>query len=345
VSKIEQLYLDIVKKQDRDTKLKITFITWTPYTRRSEMLAKELGAILHFIHYLKFRDPLYAPAKYLLQSVKTLLTLVKERPAVIFVMNPPIFCVLVVFLYATLHRARYVIDSHTGAFDSRRWKWSLFLHRFLSRRAITTIVTNEHLKSFVNSWSANAFVLTDAPIQFPEGKATKISRNFNIVVINTFSSDEPVKEILGAAKLMSDINFYITGDVKYARGSYFRSNPTNVVFTGFLPEAKYINLLRSADAIMVLTTNDHTFQCGALEAMSIGKPIITSDWKILRDYFNKGTIYVDNTVTSIARGIKRVRAEKEKLHKEIVHLREERCQEWRKKFDELKVLLANYESS
>jgi glycosyltransferase involved in cell wall biosynthesis len=88
-----------------------------------------------------------------------------------------------------------------------------------------------------------------------------------------------------------------------------------VKFTGFLPDEEYLGLLRGVQAIMVLTTNNHTMQRGACEAVSLGKPIITSDWPVLRSYFNKGTIHVDNSYHGIKEGILEMREKREFLEK------------------------------
>ena len=74
-------------------------------------------------------------------------------------------------------------------------------------------------------------------------------------------------------------------------------------YVGYLPDEEFYGLLEAAHAVMSLTTQDHTFQSGASEALWLGKPIITSDWPLLRAYFDRGTVHVDNTVQGIRRGI------------------------------------------
>ncbi len=43
------------------------------------------------------------------------------------------------------------------------------------------------------------------------------------------------------------------------------------------------------------------------EAVSAGKPLITSNTKMLKNYFTKGTIFVDNTAKGIVEGIEKLR--------------------------------------
>jgi hypothetical protein len=110
-----------------------------------------------------------------------------------------------------------------------------------------------------------------------------------------------------------------------------QDHPANVKFTGFLPDDAYLGLLRSVQAIVVLTTRDHTMQRGACEAVSLGKPIITSDWPLLRSYFHKGTIHVDNTSRGIQAGVRKMQQEKEALERDVLLLQQERQVEWQEK--------------
>jgi hypothetical protein len=71
----------------------------------------------------------------------------------------------------------------------------------------------------------------------------------------------------------------------------------------------------------------------------LGKPIITSDWPVLRDYFNKGTVHVDNTSEGIQAGIRRMQAEGSTLEKEITLLQQERWAEWNEKYTALTQLI------
>jgi len=291
------------------------------------LLSEKLRLKLCLVSSLKRRYFL-APLRYLLQTVKTFSILIGEKPQLVFVQNPPIFATMVVYIYAKLWKARYVIDSHTGALLAPWWKWSLPIHAFLSRRAIITIVTNEHLKALVNSWRADAFIVGDIPTTFPHGKPFLLNGGFNIAVINTFSPDEPIEKILAAATTLPEVHFYVTGDPIRASRALLQSKPANVTFTGFLPDEDYFGLLRAVQAVMVLTTDDHTMQRGACEAVSLGKPIITSDWPVLKEYFDKGTIYTDNSVAEIRQAVQRMQNENEQLGNEILILKAERLEEW-----------------
>jgi glycosyltransferase involved in cell wall biosynthesis len=327
------------KETEPDPTAGCVFIVWHPYSRRAQLLSKKLGLQLRLVHTLKRRYYL-APLRYVLQAVRTWRYLWVERPRLVFVQSPPIFAALIVYLYSRVARTQYVIDAHTGALLAPWWRWSLPLHAFLSRRALTTIVTNQHLYQVVAGWDAASFIVADIPMVFPPSQRLALEGGFRLAVINTFSPDEPLEAVLEAAAALVDVQFYITGDPIRAKRSVLDRRLPNARFTGFLPDPDYFGLLRSMDGILVLTTDDHTMQRGACEAVSLGVPIITSNWPLLREYFHKGTIHVDNTPDGIRQGVRRLQAEKAQLMGEIGALQEERRLEWQQKYAALVALIA-----
>jgi glycosyltransferase involved in cell wall biosynthesis len=304
-------------------------IAWAPYSRMSDTFARELGGKLYCIHYLRFQSPPHAPLKYLLQAFRTWRVLFKERPAAVHVQNPPIVCGLVVYLYTRLSGARFALHYHSAAFGSA-WDWALPLQKFLARRAVANIVTNQHWADVIHTWGARALVMFDPFLDLPETEPFAVEPGFNVAFISTFAADEPVEEVLQAARGLPDVHFYITGDSRRKPAAFFANVPPNVTFTGFLdPYRHYPGLLRAVDGILVLTTRDHTLQLAGCEAVAVGKPLITSDWPYLREVFAKGTVYVGNSADSIRNGILELRQRREALAREIVTLRQESQREWK----------------
>jgi glycosyltransferase involved in cell wall biosynthesis len=144
------------------------------------------------------------------------------------------------------------------------------------------------------------------------------------VVVNSFSVDEPLDAIIEAARLVGDARFFVTGDTRYATPAHLNGRPSNLTFTGFLSEEAYAGLLRAADVVLVLTTHDLTMQRGAYEAVALGRPLVTSDWPILRETFSRGTLHVQNTAEAIARGIRVALERRGFLAEEMLQLRQER---------------------
>ncbi len=312
-----------------------SFITWYPYCRRSDAIAEALGGESHLIHYLSFKKPLYAPVKYVMQTIVTIARLWRDAPEMVIVAVPPIFAALPVLAYARLRGIRCFIDAHTGVFTHKRWRWLEPLHRAVFRAADGVIVTGEHLKGVAESWGARALIIGDVPVELPAGSPPTPCSGARVVVINTFSVDEPIEEVLNAASQLPDVKFFITGDTQYAQPDWITERPGNVCYTGFVSEDEYAGLLHAADLIVVLTTDDHTMQRGGYEAMSLGKPLVTSDWGILRETFSRGTVHVENTAAEIARGIEKALADQSRLEYEMAALKTERAVLFRERLNDM----------
>lgn len=314
-------------------------ISWAPYSRMSQTFARELGGKLHCIHYLRFQSPLHAPFKYILMAFHTLIVLFRERPKAVHVQNPPFVAGLVVNFYCWLTRSQFVLHYHSAAFGSQ-WDWALPLQKYIARKAVTNIVTNNHWADIVRSWGGHTLVMTDPFLELPEGRAFQVKQGYNVAFVSTFASDEPLDEVLEAARTLPEVNFYITGNKKKKPASFFENAPSNITFTGFLdPDLEYPGLLRAVDTVMVLTTRNFTLQLGGCEAASVGKPLITSDWPYLQEVFPKGTVYVSPSAESIVEGVRKVRENHNWLSEEIVQLREESQQDWTDKLNQLNQMM------
>jgi glycosyltransferase involved in cell wall biosynthesis len=314
-------------------------VAWAPYSRRSEMFARELGGPLHCIHYLRFRSPPHAPVKYVLQAIETLRVLFTERPQAVHVQNPPFVCGLVVAIYCRLTGSRFVTEFHTAAFG-RAWRFALPVQKWLAREAVTNIVTDDHWAQVVRSWGGHAIVMYDAFLDLPPGEPFAVRNGCNVAFLGTFAQDEPIEALLEAAALLPDVHFYVTGDTTKADQEVLASASDNVTFTGFLdPNGAYLGLLRAVDAVVVLTTRDSTLQLAGCEAIAVGKPLVTSDFEYLRTLFEKAAVYVAPNVWSIRDGIAELLARKEQVAREVVAVRTKRREEWKEGMRELDELV------
>ena len=187
------------------------------------------------------------------------------------------------------------------------------------------------------------FILPDPFVPLPEGERVAVRPGFNVVFINTFAADEPTDAVLRAAAELPDVHVYITGSKKRRPTSYFAAAPSNVTFTDFLPDPQYFGLLRAASTVMALTTRNYTLQGGGCEAVSLGKPLITSDWPYLRELFARGTVYVQNSSEGIRDGIRAMQQRCHELEREIVAFRYDSRKEWDLRFAQLKGMIANAE--
>ncbi len=325
--------------------LKSVFLVWgTPdQGPRSRVMADKLGIQAFFVHTRLPRGALFAAPKYAVQSIKTLVLLFRQRPRLIFVQNPPLLAVFFVYVYCALTGSSYIVDAHSAAFMG---PWGTipptWTKRFLSRRAITTLVTNERLQQMITELGGHGLVVPDIPTTFDTSQRFATQGKFNVAFINTFSCDEPLAEALQAARDLPDVHFYVTGKVDRRHSEIVTGAPANVHFTGFLPDETYYGLLNTAQAIMCMTTRNHTMQRGACEALWLGKPIITSDWPILRRYFNKGTVHVDNSVDGIRRGVSLMMDDYPRFSQEIIALQTKQQQEWQATIEALDSLIAEH---
>lgn len=196
-----------MKKVQTKDPMKIVFIVWERYHRRSELLAQHLGAKIFYVAYGKKGKLLHAFIKYPLQTLKTWLILRRENPNVIFIQNPPIFCALAVYVYTCLFSSKYVIDSHTGAFVFPGWGRYLKLHRWVSQRAIATIIHNGDQEEIVKSWGCPYCVIGFTPEDYSIDEPYPIDGNFGIAVISDFNPEDPLGEIFKAAVSLPEVSF------------------------------------------------------------------------------------------------------------------------------------------
>jgi len=310
------------------------FISWARTMPRTKGIAGALEIPDFYLEQMKGASPVMLPVRYARQARETVAVLRRERPRVIFVSNPPILLPLVAYLTARRLGAALVIDSHTGAFDGR-WAYFLPLHRFLSRRAAATIVTNEPLRELVASWGAPALVMEDRVPDLPVAHMLG-NQHFSVVMVSSFADDEPLDAVLEAAAMLPDFRFFVTGRAPAHMADVVAKAPRNVTFTGFVPRAEYVALLNRADAVMVLVKRDLTLLCGAYEAVAVEKPLITSDWPVLRNYFHRGALYVDNSALSIRDAVVEAQRRNSQLRSEIKDLKAMLKAHWEGRFAQLR---------
>lgn len=189
-----------------------------------------------------------------------------------------------------------------------------------------------HRKCLKNT---NSIILEDKIPYLP--LSYELNQRLKIAVICGYGDDEPIKEILNAAQLLPDLNFYLTGRSNKLKNTLISKN---VHLTGYLRDKDYENLLRTVDIILVLTIRPETVLCGAFEAVGLEKPLITSDTPTLRKYFYKGTTFTKNDTLSIVEAVNKIRQNLHKLHDEMVELRKEKEITWQKQFEPVLKLLS-----
>lgn len=317
------------------TKPRALWISWERH-RRSRELARRLSVPL--VEIVSSAHPAW---RTLRSTLRTTWLLLRERPSLLFVQNPSVqlaylACRLRPWLGYTL-----VVDRHSN-FDFADTDHGLFnrLSNYTLRHADLTIVTNDAVARVVESKGGRALVLQDALPSLAGGSPPGSGDRIEVLYICSFSSDEPIEELVEAARRLGEgFRIHVTGRVRDSFRDLASRAPANVQFTGFLPEDRYVSLLGGVDLVVVLTKRENTLLCGAYEAVSLRKPLVLSDQDVLRRYFRKGVVLTTNTPDSIATAIRSAARERERLRRELNELLPELTADWTARFEGLKARL------
>jgi len=310
------------------------WITWE-HQRRNISVSSGLGVPLFELAFTGGRLKRYAKA--LLATARVLATV---KPSVVFVQNPSIVLALTAVVWGRLRGRLVIVDAHNAGLLPLDGRSALLTRAaaFVSRHASLTIVSNAALMPIVDSYGGRPFVLADPIPELPAGVLpAPESGRLRVLFICTYASDEPYAAVVEAARrFTADAEIYITGRLKVEHEELRQSAPPNVVFTGFVPEDRFIGLLHAADVVMDLTTRDNCLVCGAYEGVAAGKPLILSDSRATREYFSRGVVYTDNTPGSIEQCLREALAERERLAAEIAELRSRLVDDWNGRSEILK---------
>jgi glycosyltransferase involved in cell wall biosynthesis len=327
----------------------ILYLVWYSHARRAETLSKELQARLVFIYEPRLKGFLLNFFRYLAQWWKTWRLLERERPAFVIVQSPPVFAPLCVAIWCKLRgrkRTAYILDCHPGTFYDQSWTWALPLLRWLARGAVTSLLCNEKAGEYMEKWQAGSIFLPDG---LPDLSSTSSEIGSEgerrVAVVCSMHNDEPIIELLAAARMVPEVTFYLTGDIKRADQEttrHIHARPANVTLTGFLRGSTYNSLLHNVDGVVVLSCLPTTLCCGAFEALSLAKPTILSDMPEQRKWFASGFLMVENTPEEIALAIKTLFSERTTYTHKAEILRENYFLARQPALDKLRALLPSF---
>ncbi len=313
------------------------WITWESQ-RRNREIAKRIGADLYEWDQIdRINNPI---RKYTYGLFKTVILLLKVKPNIVFCQNPSIILSLFVCISAKLFPFEAVVDAHNaGLFPLEgRSKILMGISKLTQKLAFLTIVTNEALKVRVQKNGGTAFVLPDPIPEFAEiGKTYSLGHSFNTLFICSFAEDEPYENVFEAADILNDsYHIYVTGNYKKKFDYPPARLAGNITLLGFVPETEFTRFLHSVDITIDLTNRENCLVCGAYESVAAEKPMIISDTKSLRDYFDKGAVYTDNSADSIAQSIKIAKDNYSRLKEEIRVLKTAKQAIWCELLDDLR---------
>jgi glycosyltransferase involved in cell wall biosynthesis len=301
----------------------ICFITWQRH-QRTDAIAQYLG-----IESKVFSSKKHRLLKYPLLVWQTISYLFREKPKTVIVQCPSVFLALFTRLLKPLLGYRLVIDAHNACVIPDNWFSKTFfsLYRWVHRQADLTIVTNDELATQIEQMGAKAFILPDKVFEPPAQQKVPLKGKHNVLLVSSYMSDEPCEEAIRAFADMQDTCLYLSGKAPQELRDKFKDHD-NIIFTGFIPRADYYALLASVDVVMGLTTRESCMLCSAYEAVSFGKPLITSDKRVLRAYFNKGAQYTQNTAETIGKAYQDLMQNYDHEQQKIIRLKQEINHHW-----------------
>jgi glycosyltransferase involved in cell wall biosynthesis len=288
----------------------VAVIAWTTVSGRAAEIAASLGGESRCWYW-----SWPAPIRYLAASVLTVAYLVRRRPRGIIVTNPPVFPGLIAWVYSRFARAPVVIDAHPGSFglkEDRIGRLMLPVTRWLAGRVSSHLVTAEELAAEVRSWEGDAEILHEAPPLWSVPAEPPARDPMRVLFVSRFASDEPAVEVVEAARDVPEIEVVITGDPDRAPDGLIARAPANVRFIGFVDPEEYAQRVAESDVLLALTTEPTSVMRAAYEAIYANRPLIVSDWPLLRELF-PFAIHVRNETSAIAEGLRRAATERNEL--------------------------------
>ncbi len=281
-------------------------VAWAPFSPTLVEVGALVGGRVVFLNVL-FGKKLAAPLRYAFLALRTLSLLGRERPRVVLAQNPPIFLPVILVLIKPLYRFKLIIDHH-AVWSMKTLRQPLLsqgiaaLERFASRHADSNMSPN-------NSWTrelrargaTDAFTYHDF---IPESTTTaekKVdwttnplpSHRYLVIAAHGGHPQELLEEEVAAVDGLQDYLLVITGKREKLGRRIARLNPkSNVIYPGYLDDANYEALKRSADVALSLSTELNTVPHAIHEYLAHGIPTIVLRDPLLRSLFDGGIIEI-----------------------------------------------------
>lgn len=284
----------------------MAFLAWSAVGGRSADISRALGGQSLCVYPRSLRGEALVPLRYGFSAVASAAYLLRKRPRSVIATAPPVFPGLIALLYGWAWHVPVVLDSHPGAFGLMGDRHSARLgsiHRWLLRRARSTLVTTPELASVVDSAGGSPVIVHEAPPPWDPSPGEPLRGRPQVLFVGTFGGDEPADQVVSAARLVPEMDIRVTGDVQKCPPGLLDSPPPNVTFVGYLGLDSYRAALERSHLVMALSTESNSVMRAAYEAVYTRRPVVVSDWPALRELFPHA-VHVDNDAHSIAAGLR-----------------------------------------
>lgn len=271
------------------------FVSWTDHGR-----SRDIARVVGLDNIVPVSRKSNLALKYAQLSWRSWKALRARRPDVVFFMQPPAPLLLVARVYASSRRGVVLYgDLHSGFFNDSKWSWFTSLGlRLLGRHHV--IVTNEALANVVGDRVRSVHVLHDVLNASHAVEVTDVTRDYVLCPLS-YAADEPIDELLQAARLTPEVVWKLTGRAPQAVRD---AAPENVEFTGFVSQEEYESLLGNASAALALTSRADTMQRAGYEALSANTPLVASRQRVLVDFFGSAAVFADHDAASLSAAVR-----------------------------------------
>jgi glycosyltransferase involved in cell wall biosynthesis len=284
----------------------MAFIAWVREDSRARSIAGAIGGEARVFYDLKIHRKWLVPLRYALSALRTLAYLIERRPRALIVQAPPVPAAVIAWLWARVNRVPLVIDSHPASFGTEGVRADQLMRpllAWLAPRATACIVTTPELGGQIERWGGRYLVVHEAPMPWSDAMRPRgCSGRGKVLFVCTFAPDEPVSEVLEAARRLPGVVFQITGDTRRLSPEVRDAAPENIEWVGYLGTDDYVAALAGSDIVVTLTERAESVNRSAYEAVDALRPLVLTDLPHMRELFPHG-VFVENEPESIAAGV------------------------------------------
>ena len=285
-------------------------VAWAPFSPTLVEVGALVGGRVVFLNVL-FGKKLAAPLRYALLALRTLSLLGSERPRIVLAQNPPIFLPLLLVLVKPLYKFRLIVDHH-AVWSMKTLRQPFLsqgiaaLERFASKKADANKSPNNNwtrelrARGATDAFTYHDFIPQPTTVESHSQASEWASfalppHRFLVIAGHGGHPQELLEEEVGAIGGLDDYLLVITGKREKLADRIARTNPpSNVIYPGYLDDAHYEALKRSADVALSLSTELNTVPHAIHEYLAYGIPTIVLKDSLLRSLFDGAIVEIDD---------------------------------------------------